>query len=740
MSNNSVYALHATLRGCVLIGLLLASVHAQPTTQPLPGLDDEQTARLLRYRTVIENTTDSPGTRQAQAEELLFTGWPAATDVLIELLETSNDPSTRVVVCRAVARVQITHPELVDGRLVDPLVRLLGDTTPSVSSAASAALSAFRGGYVVRPLGEVARDPARPLGQRLAAVDALAPNVDQRPVIAQLIELLKVEEAEVRERAFAALAPASRVNHGRSVEAWVSWWQEKSALDETAWLQDRVELFAQRTRGLQMRLDTFRRESESRYGTLTRRLGDVLRLNYRLTAQESQKNELLVAWLRDPLLEFRRTAVELVREQIYDQKRPSEVVRAALRERYADAAPDFRCDVLELVGALNDPADLEPILARLAVETDLSVRETILGVLGKLRNPGAIPVLIGQISNSSSPSNCVAKAAQSLATLARENGDPAQLHAAVGPLRTRLAAADAADLRLRGALLGAMAGIGSADCAADFVAHLNEQHPELLLPAIRGTVAVQDREQMERLRGLLLHADPQVRREAIEAVGTLAEDESPLEALANHLNVATESNETVRSAAWTAFRRVLKREPAEIRLKWVGRLKDLPNRQIEYLTALVEDFAQASPKPAQLNEAREMLARLLREQERYAESIRHLQGLYAVLCAGGDPHAGEIGVLLLDSMLRNGQRSERIEQLLSDLARCGDDVKAGVVRTITDYLRESVQANDAPELATLADRLRRACHGLYGQPFDDHLDSVLHELTPPPTTKPADQT
>ncbi|MFH0980587.1 MAG: HEAT repeat domain-containing protein [Planctomycetota bacterium] len=721
--------------GWFLAGLLAAAVQAQTTTQPLLGVTDEQTAKLVRSRAVIENPADSESTRQAQAEELLLTGWPAAADLLIALLETSNDGTTRAVVCRAVGRVESANPELVDRRLIESLIGLLADGDPSVSTAASAALSSFRDDYVVRRLGELARDPGRPVGLRLAAIEALAPNIDRRCVIEQLMELLHLEEA-VRDRALAALVPASRVNYGRSVEAWEAWWQDKSALEETAWLRDRVTLFAQRARDLELRLETLTRESESHAKVLARRLADALRMTYRLTAQEAQRDELLIGWLRDPLIEFRRTAVDLVKEQIYDQKRPSEGVRAALRERYTDTSPELRREVFELVAALNEPADMEPVLARLAVETDLSVRETILGVLGKLRNPAAILVLIDEIAEASSPSPCLAKAAQSLALLARESNDPALLDRAVGPLRTRLAAAGPEDVALRGALLGAMAGIGSAAFTEEFVAHLGEEQPELLLPAIRGTVAVQDRDQLNRLRTLFLHADARVRLQAMEAVGVLGDGEGPLEALLNPLNVATEPNEAVRSAAWVAFCRILKRQPADARLKWVGRLKDLPGRQIEYLSALVEDFASANPVPGQLGEVRAQLARLLREQKRYAESVRPLQELYTPLSAGGDSRAGEFGVLLLDSLLRDGQHSERIEQLLPELAKHGDDVKAEVVRTITAYMNETMAGNANPELAVLAGRLREACNGLYGQRFDDYLTGVVHQLAAPPSSGP----
>ena len=712
------------------MAVALAQSPGQPTSAPT----DAAAPELLKLRAVIESPTGSETTRLAGAEELLLSHLPAAGDLIAGLLDTSSDPSVRVVMCRAIERVQANQTGTCEPRMVELLIKLLADPNPTVPPAASAALSTFHDEAVVRRVGEVVRDAVRPLEQRLAAVDALSPSIEFRAAVAQLIDLLNLEEGPVRERVWAALALASRVNYGRNPEAWEAWWREKAALDDAAWLEDRVRLLGQRSRDLQLRLETVQRESDTRYKALSRRLGDALRLNYRLTAQDAQRDELLVAWLRDPSIDFRRAALDLVKEQVYEQRRPSEAIRVALRELYADSSPDLRREVLELVAALNDPADMEPIRARLEVENDLSVRETILGVLGKLRNPAAIPVLIGEVADTAAAPSCVIKAAQSLATLTRENADAALVERAVAPLRARLANAKPDDLRLRGALLGAMAGIGSSEFTPEFESGLGQEQADLLLPAIRGIVAVQDRGQLVRLRTLCGHSDAAVRLQAMEAVGVLGEGDGSLEVLAGHLNAAVEPNEAVRTAAWNAFGKLLKREPAENRLKWAARLKDVPARQIEYLSGLVDDFSAASPVPPQIDEARELLVRLLRAQARYAECVRHLQEIHAAAVARGDARAGESGLLLLDAMLRGGQTGERLDQLLAELAKLGADTQTGVTRTVTAYLDEAVQRNDDPGLAAVLQRLRHACEGRFGAPFDEYLHGIARQLVPTTTS------
>ncbi|MCP4592255.1 MAG: hypothetical protein GY842_16095, partial [bacterium] len=205
------------------------------------------------------------------------------------------------------------------------------------------------------------------------------------------------------------------------------------------------------------------------------------------------------------------------------------------------------------------------------------------------------------------------------------------------------------------------------------------------------------------------------------------------------LNPITEPRDTVRDAAWEALNRILRSTPAETRLQWAGRLQDLPARQIDYLTTLVDEFANASPEPVQLHQARDLLARLLYGQERYAEAVRHLQDLYTSLKASDDPTCGEVGVLLLSARLRNGQHGERIRQLLAELANQPDAVRVEVVRAITTFLDEALQADPGPELVELVAQLQEACSGSYGPSLDERLNLLMGEFRPPPDTPPATQ-
>ena len=84
--------------------ILLALLAATPTLgqQTQPSLTPEQLAELDRARTIITDLNASAEVRRFGAEDLFRLGYPAATDLAIEILCGEADPSPRVAVCQAV--------------------------------------------------------------------------------------------------------------------------------------------------------------------------------------------------------------------------------------------------------------------------------------------------------------------------------------------------------------------------------------------------------------------------------------------------------------------------------------------------------------------------------------------------------------------------------------------------------------------------------------------------------------
>ncbi|UCG15554.1 MAG: hypothetical protein JSV19_09695 [Phycisphaerales bacterium] len=721
----------------------------QPSDDPELSADDS--SRLQRHRQIIENTDDSLGTRQVQAEELLMTGWPAATDTAVELLGAGADPSTRIAVCQAVASVGRSQPALLSkrhARLVDPLIGLLGDAAEGVSARAAEALAAFPDGGVTARLGALAADESAPMRRRLAAVDALAMSVYRRDVVRQLVLLLPGKDPEFQVRVLKSLRPASRQDFGDDIAQWQAWWERQEAsLSEADWMLERVKLFFGRLRESQRRLEEFRTEQERRYAALAGRLTDLVREHYRLLQQPGQKEEALTRWLTDAQVEFRLAALAIISEQIQEGTLPSDAVVAVVINELSHRSPDVRRAALGIVGALTVPANTGAVLALLKEEKEVSVRQTAFRVLGQLRSPEVIPTLIREIdieSNRTAPSGCVAEAARALAIVgAKGKVDPALVAPAIPVLEDRFAETPPADLHLRASLLRAMASIGAAEFAGTFNDSLSFDQAELLLPAIDGLVVLGDAGNIDRLRTLTGHADPRVREAAVKAVGILGHDAAHLEALTARLSPSAEPSEAVRNAAWTAWCRILGGKTPAVRLEWADRLRGMPERHAAYLDTLVKDLAKHNQAPPELKAARRQLATLYAERGQPAAALPIWQKLYASLEAAGDPQAPDVGIAVVSAGLACG-RHEAVTEMLQRFSTADPAVKTRVCTVVTEFVNAQQAKGETDELPALVDAVLAAPLDEYDEAFLTSMQDAKQKLagarptaTSPVTTSPA---
>lgn len=730
-----MYRSNMSVRGlAVLVALAVAAFAPAQQTQPAStSVNADQAAELQRARTIITDTKASEEVRRIGAVDLLNLGYPAATDLAIEILRTNSDALPRVAICEAVAVVGTRRPDLLDNRLVDPLLDLLASPNEPLRSKAAVSLSAFPDGGIAHRLGKLAADADAPRIQQLAAVDALAPNVDQRPVSSVLIALLDQEDAELRDRVVAALRPASRADYGADIEAWRQWWQRMSTLDEAGWLRDRVALSREKYREIQRQMASLRAQSESRSATLSTRLIEQLNSFYHLTPQ-AQKDDLLVRWLEDPLVEFRKAAMNVIATNIADGNRPGEPVRAALLGRFDDSSAALRRDVLDVVAALTDPADAERVLSRLAEERDPTVREVALRTLGRLQNPVAIPALIAELNKPDATPGCWAEAAVSLGMVgARSRVDLETITPAIEPLKLRFASAPDGAQRLRVAVLGAMADIGAAEFADEFIANLEAANPDLLLTALQGIRVLGNATRNDRILALMGHDDARVRRAAAETMGTVGTEAAHLAALLNRLNPATEPNERVRQTSWASFRALLARKQPAERLTWVDRLRGLPGLEEAYLIELIADLAARNPAPAELTDARWRLAMLLHEAGRFADAVPGWRELWQTVEATDSPHGKyEAGRYLLQATLET-QRYDKIGDVLTSLLADQDAGRRGeVVQVLLEHLGKLQPQAGSPELSPLLDVVDQ----LPAEAVGDQVRQAAQLLRPPPAPAP----
>ncbi len=676
---------------------------AQADGQAAPELTAAQIEELDLHRQIITDTDSRPESRRRMAERLLKLGNPGRIDLVVELLS----PGAAAAICEALVSVGTKQPELLDARFVDPLLTLLGDERSELPSKAAAALSVFRDGVVAARLGALASDGTRPMRQRLSAIDALAMNTDRREIVAELITLASSTDAAVVARVVDALRPASRVDFGGDVAAWQAWWEAKQTLDDADWLRDRLDLTAQLNQSLMAELSRLREESEMHRQRMASSICDLLRANLQLT-QPTPREASLIQRLTHSMVEHRLCALVLVRERIQEGERPGDAVRAAVKECLADDATEVRVEALQIVGNLKDPTDAAEVLALLANEKSPTVREAILLVLGRLENPVALDALVSELASPNAPTGCVREAAIAIGAIFQcPDVPPTAVASVVTPLRERLASAAPDNLRLREALLGAMAKIGDRAFAPEFAANLASESPELVVASIRGVEVIGDADQLDRLLEHLGHADPRVRQVAAAAVGSLGSGPEHLQALHGRLNPDVEPSERVRNETWDAFRLVLTKNPT-LYMQWVDRSGRFPDRQIELLSSWIESRAGKNGASPDLNDARWKLSLILDAEDRFAEAIPHLQDLGKAFRESGDPRTASVDLALLRASLY-GERHDHIEELVGQVCSYANgDVarKKAIADAIVEYL-DLLRRTDIDRFDPLVERLKR---------------------------------
>jgi hypothetical protein len=201
----------------------------------------------------------------------------------------------------------------------------------------------------------------------------------------------------------------------------------------------------------------------------------------------------------------------------------------------------------------------------------------------------------------------------------------------------------------------------------------------------------------------------------------------------------TDHDEPAREAAWVGFLRLMKARPLAQQLEWSERLRDLPEAQIRFLLALENEVAARDTQPADLEAIQRRLGAALASQGQYAEAVGQLQSLYASLSQRNDPGAFDVGLLLLEAMLKgqlDGDALALIEQLAS--AAPEESAKQHIVERVTAYF-------DAPEVAGDTDRTRSLLAQLcetpipeLGQPWSELLSRIEERLQPTEETQEAD--
>jgi HEAT repeat protein len=653
-----------------------------------------------------------------------------APNLVVELLSAPSTPEVQRAVSESIGNLGFALGERLDARYIPSLLDLLGSPHGELRSESARALAVYPGPQVPSRLVEIAGDPEIPVPKRLAAIEALGPDMYRRDVMEKLIGLLDAGHPEIVAKVFATLEPASRKTIGPDAQAWRAWWAEMSRLGEEAWLADRVATFRERERAMQGELETDRETFKRHLAELTGKLRDLQRDLFRATPQD-QRDTRLVEWLNDPQEEIKLTALAILKARITDEgKRPEGDVASALLELLKSRLSAVRKEVLAILQNLPDPSIVPAILAQLEQEQDPGIREAIFKALGRLNAAEAFPVLIREIAANEARPECIREAALALGRIAKNPAVADRLHGVVEPLLARYRSAAPTDVSLRAGLLFAMAGVGDPQFAPMFQEAVESDDAALLRPAIAGLLAVQDATRMPRLRRHVSHADPLVRLAAIEAIGQLGKEDADLESILPRLNPRTESSEIAREAAWRSFLLLLQNRPPRVRIQAADLLRDVPDREAGYLIALAEDLAVANADPSDLETLWDRIGALLVTQGKFSEAVPYLRKLFSARAMRRDPTAADLGLRLLDALLRTtsfANAPDLIEQL-AGMASEDEYMKTRIIETVAQCLNSPEMVADPTRTYEVVNELRVVPRDRLGPEWNRLLDRVATRL------------
>lgn len=724
---------------------------AKPATQaepPVATVEPSETSSLFNdIREAVLRPDSGVEARRTSAAILVRAESDEANGLVVELLRFTENPQVQLAVCTAIDDHVRERSGVLAAVFVDPLVELLAASDAELRSAAAGTLSQTSSESVIEKLGALVRDPTATATARLAALSALAPNIDHPTVVPELISVLDGEAGEITQSAAAMLEESSGQTFGEDPAQWRTWW----ATMETSWTAHRLDSYRNRLREMERKLSELVDGSTKTKETLTNRLVSFQRECFRSVTSE-QREVKLAEWLRDPVLDVRRTALTIITGRMGDEGyRPTGAVLEALLWMVSkESTGGLRREALTIVENLNDPKVVQSILAALEHEADRATRCAMLRALGKLGGQDAIPMFVEEIAAKDTTNRCPHEAAVALGTVAGRSADTELVASTVEPLKKCYASIAEDDRALRAAILEGMAGVASASFTDVFLEAVESNDADILRPAIRGLCAIGDSSRVARFRTLTGHDDSGVRLVSIDAVGRFGNDDADIECLLARFNPKVEPHAAAREAAWTGFGKLLKHKPVKLQLDWAQRLQELDGLRLAFLAELEKNLASQNGGSPDLETVRNRLATTLADQGKYAEAVIYLRGLYASVLARSDASAGDCGLRLLDALLRSGVR-QGVAEMVSQLAKSAtdEDSRTKIVDAVSAYIEsEEVLANKETAAGLLA-QLRLVPADSMGERWSAMLERVEEKINPPapapqpeptPAPPPSDQT
>ncbi|MBI1826671.1 MAG: HEAT repeat domain-containing protein [Planctomycetes bacterium] len=682
----------------------------------------ERLPQIQKCREGILDPQARPEERRRWIDMLFSYENSEAAAVAVELLSMNSRPDCQRPICAAIAENARAGTLRSSPLFVNPLLSLLGADSEDLRAAASRALADFPEAGVPDKLGKITEDETAPLSRRLAAIDALAPNIHRQEVVRQLLTLDRAGVPEITAQVKAILEPLAARVAGTD---WQAWWEERAKLPPTDWLADQLQTYRDRLRRSTGELDAIRSDAEREQSAVVKRVADFQREILRALPPE-QRDTRLVEWMDDPLATVKLATFSLLRSRIADEgKRPEgETLNALLRQLKCES-PIVRREVVGLVANLSDPSVVDAIIARLGEERDAGTHLALLQAAGKLGSAASVPLLSQEINDPNSSAECVRETASALAQIAGKPESRDAVSAISATLEQRYVDAPADQLSLRAALLSALAAGASSAYLSDFESALDSDDPNLLQAALSGIRALRSATKLPRCRVLVAHADPRVRKAALGVLGTVGRDDADVDAALSRMNPTIEASEPARQAAWRAFREVLGRRSVHDRVAAAEKLNDMPDYQSKYLEELANVLSMAPEPSMELEGVRDKLAGILIASGKDGEAVPHLRELYELRFVRSEPSASATGLRWLNAALKapSYKGLSNVVLTLAEAASSEPAEKAQIIREVSQYIDSLSPANDVDRSHKLIVELRTVPSDLLGDAWPRLLDA-----------------
>lgn len=422
---------------CLVIAVLLVLRVAHPLLAQ--NMDESESDVPLAIQAMVKillaESTD-PAQRQLLAEALLKDpSAEQAQQALINILESDNNISAKIIICQAIAArpnplLTTNSQRSPSPDFIDPLFKALLGDNPELSAVAAQALAKCRNGLAAK-LSLIALNTSQAQSHRLAAISALTLLPGKKPILT-LAELLDEKQpAPIRQRAAQILADTLLPTPPKNLDEFVQKFNQQylpkiQDTDEKSfllWQMDRIKQeldLARNDRDIQKEksLQWFRRYEEQ----LTLEFNTKTQLDDRLTFVKSflvdQPEPLLQIWALEQIRQW--SSSEAV------QTGPMCIQLVGLVGPFiSDPNPQLRqltADILALLAEQAKPS-APALMEQLAKEKYPLAQAALVQALGTFEYAAATGPALLLLGNSDHP-DVVGQTARALGKIAASQTDP----------------------------------------------------------------------------------------------------------------------------------------------------------------------------------------------------------------------------------------------------------------------------------------------------------------------------